>query len=172
MAELCAPHEDRILELVALMDEQHPHQPHEYLWFVGVVPAAQGRGLGSALMAPVLERRPGGSPGLPRGHERTQQSALRAARLPRHDAFRRRRRTADVADVARPGLTPAREPGTETDNATDPTAGADLESLLIAPATNETTPTVPASLPSGPVLGCGAIDAACPPRRRTTRRDP
>src|SRR5688500_4484043 len=33
MAELCAPHGDRILELVGLMDEQHPHQPHEYLWF-------------------------------------------------------------------------------------------------------------------------------------------
>ncbi len=56
MAELCAPHGDRILELVGLMDEQHPHEPHEYLWFVGVVPAAQGRGLGSALMTPVLER--------------------------------------------------------------------------------------------------------------------
>ena len=56
LAALCAPHGDRILELVGLMDEQHPHDPHEYLWFVGVVPAAQGRGLGSALMAPVLER--------------------------------------------------------------------------------------------------------------------
>jgi GNAT superfamily N-acetyltransferase len=56
LAALCAPHENRILELVGLMDEQHPHNPHEYLWFLGVVPAAQGRGLGSALMAPVLER--------------------------------------------------------------------------------------------------------------------
>jgi GNAT superfamily N-acetyltransferase len=56
LGELCAPHGDRVLELIGLMDEQHPHEPHEYLWFVGVVPAAQGRGLGSALMAPVLER--------------------------------------------------------------------------------------------------------------------
>jgi ribosomal protein S18 acetylase RimI-like enzyme len=38
------------------MDNHHPHQPHEYLWFLGVVPAAQGRGVGSALITPVLER--------------------------------------------------------------------------------------------------------------------
>jgi GNAT superfamily N-acetyltransferase len=56
LAELCAPHGDRVLELVGLMEELHPHEPHEYLWFVGVVPAAQGRGLGSALIAPVLQR--------------------------------------------------------------------------------------------------------------------
>jgi GNAT superfamily N-acetyltransferase len=56
LTELCAPHDGRILELVALMDQLHPHEPHEYLWFVGVVPAAQGHGLGSALIAPVLQR--------------------------------------------------------------------------------------------------------------------
>ena len=56
LAELCAPHDGRILELVGLMDQLHPHEPHEYLWFVGVVPAAQGCGLGSALIAPVLRR--------------------------------------------------------------------------------------------------------------------
>ena len=56
LAELCAPHDGRILELVGLMDQLHPHEPHEYLWFVGVVPAAQGRGLGSALITPVLQR--------------------------------------------------------------------------------------------------------------------
>jgi ribosomal protein S18 acetylase RimI-like enzyme len=46
----------RLFELMALMDERHPHEPHEYLWFLGVHPAAQGRGLGSALLAPVLDR--------------------------------------------------------------------------------------------------------------------
>ncbi|MDT0353280.1 GNAT family N-acetyltransferase [Pseudonocardia charpentierae] len=56
ITELCAPHGDRVLELVSLMDEQHPHEPHEYLWFLGVIPTAQGHGLGSALMAPVLQR--------------------------------------------------------------------------------------------------------------------
>jgi GNAT superfamily N-acetyltransferase len=53
---LCGPYADRMTELIALLDAHHPHQPHEYLWFVGVVPAARGRGIGSALMAPVLER--------------------------------------------------------------------------------------------------------------------
>jgi ribosomal protein S18 acetylase RimI-like enzyme len=56
LGDLCAPHGDRVLELIGLMDSRHPHQPHEYLWFLGVVPAAQGRGLGSALLTPVLER--------------------------------------------------------------------------------------------------------------------
>jgi GNAT superfamily N-acetyltransferase len=56
VADLCAPYDDRVLELITLMDEHHPAEPHEYLWFLGVVPARQGRGLGSALMAPVLER--------------------------------------------------------------------------------------------------------------------
>jgi GNAT superfamily N-acetyltransferase len=56
LAELCAPHGDRVLELIGLMDGHHPRQPHEYLWFLGVVPAARGRGLGSALITPVLER--------------------------------------------------------------------------------------------------------------------
>jgi GNAT superfamily N-acetyltransferase len=56
VAEICGRHADRTLELIAAMDESHPHAPHEYLWFVGVVPAAQGRGIGSALIAPVLER--------------------------------------------------------------------------------------------------------------------
>lgn len=55
-AAICDPYADRVLELLAAMDERHPHEPHEYLWFAGVVPTAQGRGIGSALMAPVLER--------------------------------------------------------------------------------------------------------------------
>ena len=46
----------RLFELVALMEQQQPHEPHAYLWFLGVVPRAQGRGIGSALMAPVLDR--------------------------------------------------------------------------------------------------------------------
>jgi ribosomal protein S18 acetylase RimI-like enzyme len=34
----------------------HPHDPHWYLFILGVDPPAQGRGLGRALLAPVLER--------------------------------------------------------------------------------------------------------------------
>ncbi len=55
-AAICDPHADRVLELLAAMDERHPHEPHEYLWFAGVVPTAQGRGIGSSLIAPVLDR--------------------------------------------------------------------------------------------------------------------
>lgn len=34
----------------------HPHEPHWYLAFVGIEPRLQGMGLGSTLLAPVLER--------------------------------------------------------------------------------------------------------------------
>ena len=39
-----------------LMEERHPREPHFYVRVVGVRPALQGRGLGSALMQPTLER--------------------------------------------------------------------------------------------------------------------
>jgi ribosomal protein S18 acetylase RimI-like enzyme len=38
------------------LDKVHPHERHYYLPFVGVTPEAQGRGLGTALMRPVLEK--------------------------------------------------------------------------------------------------------------------
>ena len=41
---------------LAVMDAGHPQKPHWYLDSLGVEPEWQGRGLGSALMAPVLER--------------------------------------------------------------------------------------------------------------------
>jgi GNAT superfamily N-acetyltransferase len=47
---------DRLGATFALLDEHHPTEPHEYLWFVGVVPQAQGRGIGSSLISPVLQR--------------------------------------------------------------------------------------------------------------------
>lgn len=33
----------------------HPSYPHHYLWILGVAPAHQGRGLGRALVAPLVE---------------------------------------------------------------------------------------------------------------------
>lgn len=36
-------------------DRLHPHEPHFYLAAIGVDPAAQGRGLGSQLLRPVLD---------------------------------------------------------------------------------------------------------------------
>ncbi len=39
------------------IDRHHPHDPsHWYLDYIGVEPAGQGRGLGSALLAPMLAR--------------------------------------------------------------------------------------------------------------------
>ena len=47
----------RCLRDVAQMDSIHPKgPPHWYLGFLGVHPSKQGRGLGSRLMQPVLER--------------------------------------------------------------------------------------------------------------------
>ena len=56
LVEIAGPCADRMGAVVELLDAHHPDDPHEYLWFLGVVPAAQGRGIGSALLRPVLER--------------------------------------------------------------------------------------------------------------------
>jgi ribosomal protein S18 acetylase RimI-like enzyme len=41
---------------LAVMEQGHPREPHWYLDSLGVLPEWQGRGIGSALMAPVLAR--------------------------------------------------------------------------------------------------------------------
>jgi GNAT superfamily N-acetyltransferase len=41
---------------LAVMDSRHPRKAHYYLDSLGVQPEWQGRGLGSALMRPILER--------------------------------------------------------------------------------------------------------------------
>ncbi len=46
----------RILQVLGFLEARHPHEPHYYLAFIGVEPAQQGRGMGSALLRPVLER--------------------------------------------------------------------------------------------------------------------
>ncbi|MHB8235601.1 MAG: GNAT family N-acetyltransferase [Solirubrobacteraceae bacterium] len=55
-----ARHSPRVLRALTTLESGHPaepeHQPHYYLAFLGVEPAWQGRGLGAALMAPVLGR--------------------------------------------------------------------------------------------------------------------
>jgi ribosomal protein S18 acetylase RimI-like enzyme len=41
----------RLMAIRADMDKHHPmDRPHAYLWFLGVAPAAQGHGVGSALL--------------------------------------------------------------------------------------------------------------------------
>ena len=50
-----ASHLKPTLQLISLMESLHPHEPHWYLATLGTDPAAQGRGVGSALMRPVLD---------------------------------------------------------------------------------------------------------------------
>ena len=44
------------MQAINSLESDQPHDQHYYLPFVGVVPDWQGRGLGAALLAPVLER--------------------------------------------------------------------------------------------------------------------
>jgi ribosomal protein S18 acetylase RimI-like enzyme len=47
----------RLIALRRSMDHHHPRgRPHAYLWFLGVAPAAQGHGVGSALLRSALAR--------------------------------------------------------------------------------------------------------------------
>jgi ribosomal protein S18 acetylase RimI-like enzyme len=46
----------RLMKVLTFMERRHPHEPHWYLPVVGVATAWQGRGYGSALLRPVLER--------------------------------------------------------------------------------------------------------------------
>jgi GNAT superfamily N-acetyltransferase len=48
-------YEERLSEILGLMEEKHPTEPHYYLFLLGTRSEWQGRGLGSSLMAPVLE---------------------------------------------------------------------------------------------------------------------
>lgn len=50
-----AENADRMAEVLGLLDETHPSDPHYYLFLLGTRPHWQGRGIGSALMRPVLD---------------------------------------------------------------------------------------------------------------------
>jgi GNAT superfamily N-acetyltransferase len=56
IGEISAEYVDRIFGVLGLLEEKHPTDPHFYLFFLGTRREWQGRGIGSALMAPVLER--------------------------------------------------------------------------------------------------------------------
>ena len=91
----------RTAELTNLMEANHPHDPHLYLWFAGVHASQQGQGWGGRLLASRLTRADAQAlPGLPRGDERAEPEALRASRLRGHRPAHRRRLPAPVADVA------------------------------------------------------------------------
>jgi GNAT superfamily N-acetyltransferase len=46
----------RLLRLLNAIEARHPHEHHYYLPVIGVRPEWQGRGFGSALLRPILER--------------------------------------------------------------------------------------------------------------------
>jgi ribosomal protein S18 acetylase RimI-like enzyme len=47
----------RLMAVREDMDKHHPiDRPHAYLWFLGVAPAAQGRGIGSRLLKSATDR--------------------------------------------------------------------------------------------------------------------
>lgn len=46
----------RALRFISYLDSKHPHNPHYYLFILGVEPGWQGKGIGTALMRPTLER--------------------------------------------------------------------------------------------------------------------
>jgi GNAT superfamily N-acetyltransferase len=51
------PDNGRVELIARMMAEAHPAgRAHEYLWMIGVAPGHQGRGLGTALLRPVLDR--------------------------------------------------------------------------------------------------------------------
>lgn len=46
----------RLVRLLNFLESNHPHDEHYYLQVIGVATAWQGKGLGGAIMRPVLER--------------------------------------------------------------------------------------------------------------------
>lgn len=56
MGEMSGVDAERAFVVGSLIDEHHPSGSYYFLQFLGVKPEHQGRGSGSALMAPVLER--------------------------------------------------------------------------------------------------------------------
>ena len=55
VAEISAEYTDAAFELLGAMEAVHPSDPHFYLFFVGTRPPFQSRGIGSAVMRPVLD---------------------------------------------------------------------------------------------------------------------
>ena len=56
VAGICGRALPRFLRYSRLLESKHPREDHYYLPYMGVEPGRQGRGIGSALLRPVLER--------------------------------------------------------------------------------------------------------------------
>jgi GNAT superfamily N-acetyltransferase len=55
LGEVVEEYAERLFEALGLMEEKHPADAHYYLFLLGTRPQWQRRGLGSSLMAPVLQ---------------------------------------------------------------------------------------------------------------------
>lgn len=56
LARVFGRHLGRTLRTLSTVEKAHPREPHWYLAVLGTAPQHQGQGVGSALLAPVLER--------------------------------------------------------------------------------------------------------------------
>ena len=55
IAAIAGAYAERLFTIFELQAEHHPAEPHWYLFFLATRPGLRSRGLGSALMRPVLE---------------------------------------------------------------------------------------------------------------------
>jgi GNAT superfamily N-acetyltransferase len=56
MVAAMGPRLPQLLRALSTIESNHPRKPHYYLPFVGVEPELQGKGIGTALLAPILDR--------------------------------------------------------------------------------------------------------------------
>jgi len=56
MIAALGPRVPQVLRAISTAESNHPHEPHYYLPFLGVEPESQGKGIGTALLRPVLDR--------------------------------------------------------------------------------------------------------------------
>jgi GNAT superfamily N-acetyltransferase len=56
MIAAMGPRLPRLLQALSTIERNHPREPHYYLPFVGVEPESQGKGIGTALLRPILDR--------------------------------------------------------------------------------------------------------------------
>jgi ribosomal protein S18 acetylase RimI-like enzyme len=85
MVAAMGPRLPQLLRAIGTIESNHPHKPHYYLPFVGVEPELQGKGVGTALLAPILHRCDRGAhTRLPGGHQPAQPGVLPAAGIRGH----------------------------------------------------------------------------------------
>jgi GNAT superfamily N-acetyltransferase len=56
MIAALGPRLPQVLRAISTIESNHPHEPHYYLAFAGVDPPLQGKGIGTALLQPILDR--------------------------------------------------------------------------------------------------------------------